>query len=111
MEDAEDSDDPMEFKVPSGFVIQEEPTSLPSDVDGLYVIFLFTTGWFVGKVLEYHEKARKLKYTIQYEDGPVGTQLKLANYYDGEDEQEWTKDDAGTWAFLKKSRGDADEQS
>ena len=104
-DEEEDDTTAYRFSVPANFELLPKPESLPTDIEGLFVLFLFTfEGWCLGKIREYKPRAKKLKYVIVYNDGSIPTQLQLDNYYEGEKEpsEDHTDADAGLWVLLRK---------
>ena len=93
------------FAVPPGFGVVGKPESLPTDIDGLFVMLLFNVGWCLGKFTEYKPLARKYKFVITYNDGSRPTALQLKDYYEGNQAPETpnTEDQSGLWVLLKKA--------
>ena len=79
----DDLDEDLLYSVPPGFEVVAKPGSLPTDINGLFILYLFNVGWCLGKFTEYKPRANKYKFVITYNDGSRPTELLLKDYYEG----------------------------
>ena len=93
------------FSIPAGFEVLAKPGELPTEVAGLFIYQNFTVDWYLGKILQYNDTARKYKHTIQFNDDnmPRRMQLDLNLYHSPATDN---ADDApgGAWVLLKRTR-------
>ena len=75
-------DEDLLYSAPPGFEVVAKPGSLPTDINELFILYLFNVGWCLGKFMEYKPRANKYKFGIAYNDGSRPTELLINAYYE-----------------------------
>ena len=57
--DEDNLDEDLLCSVPPGFEGVAKPGSLPTDINGLFIMYLFNVGWCLGKFTECKPRANK----------------------------------------------------